>query len=97
MGKGWESADIIPHLERAIHYCANHSRCSSSCGYYSRDSPHPAQDSNRGKGTFLPDPKEPLKTRFVFHQRPQSQDGAALNNSAVPDWHDDPTGTANSG
>jgi len=97
MGKGWESADIIPHLERAICYCANHSHCSSSCGNYSLDSPLPAQDSSRGKGTFLPDLKEPLKTRFVFHQRPQSQDGAAVNNSAVPDWHDYPTGTANSG
>ena len=97
MGKGWEMADIIPHLERAIHYCASQSHRSSGCGYYSLDSPHPAQDSSRGKGTFLPDPKEPLKTRFIFHEQPQSQGGAAVNNSAVPDWHDDPTWTANSG
>ena len=36
-----------------------------------------------------------MKTRLVFHWQPQIQDGAAENNSAVPDWHDDRTRTAN--
>ena len=52
-----------------------------------------------GKGHWAAhtNPEEPLKTRLIFHRRPQTQDGAATDDSAVPSWHDSPTGTANSG
>ena len=52
-----------------------------------------------GKGHWAAhtNPEEPLKTRLIVHRRPQTQDGAAADDSAIPSQPDSPTGTANSG
>ena len=51
-----------------------------------------------GKGywTAHTNPGEPLKSRLIFHPQPQTQHGAATDDS-IPFQNDNPPGTANSG
>ena len=104
MGKGLEATDAvhapppISPLERAIQIVLTTPTAVkvASCRYYSLDSPHPAQEE-KGLWTTHPNPGETLKTQLIFHWRPWIQNGAIVNDSAIPDWYDDPTRTANSG
>lgn len=96
MGKGWgETADIIPPPGKGPYTIVLSTPTAVQVAGITPRFTTPGSRQQQ-KGTLLPDPKEPLKTRFVFHEQ-QSQGGAAVNNSAVPDWHDDLTWTANSG